>query len=386
MTVNARFRDTKEVRGFHRLRRTTSSGRILNLVALSEAASRPRADKDGTPVTTEKLFHTNTLNYAILVKHNIRPHERELFSRNVQVGTKIFLPFDPKRLDVGGCSFFIEEDGFKESLKDLINLDAGGSDPHAQHDIKVLETLSRSPTLDPFIITECLRAEGIVVEPTLFSDSYTVMLKASSDVFEVFKPLVQKALGKIASPIEMTRFVEQVWNVNSTTTSNPFLEALQIPQTEWANVIFSWKALIYYDISSRDSPERLRRVFSILKEIEPKNRVSQTTARELLRLKKDFGRKLYSLHDGSSVYIRQALTGVVDAILNQSDAAAISTSLRSLAKNITAVGMDVVLFDQVTSYFLFLFPKTTIRMDGDELEAELTNLCEIIELRDQAKD
>jgi hypothetical protein len=385
MSTTARVRDTKEIRGFHKIRRSASSSRILNLIELTEASARSTVP-EGPAEAPERIFHTNALNYSILLKHNVRAHERELFSRNVQVATKVFVPFDPRRLDIGGRSFFIEEDLFKDLLRELVHIDVAAADAHIQRDVRTLEVLSQTPTLDPFIITERLRCDGIAIKPSVFSDSYAVTLKASSDVFQVFKPLVEKALGKIASPLEMTRFVDQVWNVNGSTTSNPFLEALRIPRTEWADVIFAWKALIYYELTTRESPQRLHRVFAVLRELDPKRRVSDSKARELLQLKKDFAHKLFALHDGSSGYIRTTLKNIVDAILSDSNASALSDSLRSMAGNISSVGTDVVLFDQVASYFLFLFPKSTIRLDPEDLEANLVNLCEIIDLQDDGED
>ncbi len=382
MRVAAVFRERKEVRSFHKLRRT-SSGRVLNLILLSDAATSSNAGV--RPAKIPKLFYSNTLNYAILTKHNLRDNERDLFARALHVATKIFIPFDPKRLEIGGRSFFIEEFQFKDHLRDLLHLDPAQGDPSVLHDIKVLEALSRSPTLDPFIVAEYMRSEGLRAEPAFFAESYGLAGKTSSEVFQVFQPLLQKALGKTASPEEMARFVDQVWNVSAGTTDNLFLEALQIPQREWANVIFSWKALIYYDLVSRGTGTRLDAVLQVLRETTPRMRPSQVLATRIEEQKRDLARNLYKLHEGSTGYIRVALTQVVGAILGDQSAGKLSETLRDMADHISAVGMNVVLFDQVTSYFLYLFPRPSNGVvDAEEFEAELTNLCDIVQLRDTA--
>jgi len=382
MSGMAAFRERKEVRSFHKLRRS-SSGRVLNLIHLTEAAASIPKAADKPQATVKPLFHNTTLNYTILTKHNLRDNERDLFSRSLQVATKIFIPFDPMRLEIGGRSFFIEEYQFKDHLRELLHLDSSNSDKNVVHDIKVLEALSRSPTLDPFIVTECLRAEGLRVEPAFFAESYALAAKASADVFDVFKPLIQKALGKTASPDEMSRFVDQVWNVTASTTDNLFLEALQIPRAEWGNVIFAWKALIYYDLISRSTGDRLEKVLNVLRRTSPKMRLSSADMMNIEELKRELARNLYRLHDGSTGYIRSALQRIVDAILSESSGGEISDSLRNMAANISCVGMNVVLFDQVTSYFLFLYPKpTTGVIDPEYYESELANLCEIVQLRD----
>lgn len=381
--ATAGFRDRKEVRSFHKLRRA-NSGRILNLIMLTDSAaaaglSTTKAKRDAGP-----LFFCNTLNYAILAKHNLRDNEHELFARSVHVATKVFIPFDPHRLEIGGRSFFIEELQFKEHLRELLHLDTMTGDPHVIHDVKALEALSRSPTLDPFIITEALRSEGIRVEPTYLCDSYTLASKSSSDVFQVFKPLVQRAIGKVATAEEMSRFVDQVWNVSAGTTDNLFLEALQIPRRDWASVIFAWKALIYYDLISRGTDEKLQRVLKVLQGTVTKSRPSSAVVNRIELLKRELARALYRLHDGSTVYIHKALQNVVDSILGNGVAGALSETLRGMADNITGVGMNVVLFDQVTSYLLYLYPKpSTNFVDAEEFESELSNLCDIVQLRDK---
>jgi hypothetical protein len=376
------FRERKEVRSFHKLRRS-NSGRVLNLIYLTEAATNTPQATDKPQAAIKPLFHNTTLNYTILTKHNLRDNERDLFARSLQVATKIFIPFDPMRLEIGGRSFFIEEIQFKDHLRELLHLDSATSDKNVVHDIKVLEALSRSPTLDPFIVTECLRVDGLRVEPAFFAESYGLAAKASADVFDVFKPLIQKALGKTASAEEMSRFVDQVWNVTASSTDNLFLEALQIPRTEWANVIFAWKALIYYDLISRGTGDRLEKVLNVLRRTAPKVRLSAADMMHIDELKRELARNLYRLHDGSTGYIHSALQRIVDAILSESSGSEISASLRNMAANISSVGMNVVLFDQVTSYFLFLYPKpTTSVIDPEDYESELANLCEIVQLRD----
>lgn len=382
MSGMAAFRERKEVRSFHKLRRS-NSGRVLNLIYLTDAAANTPQETDKPQAPIKPLFHNATLNYTILTKHNLRDNERDLFSRSIHVATKIFIPFDPRRLEIGGRSFFIEEYQFKDHMRELLHLDSSTGDKNVMHDIKVLESLSRSPTLDPFIITECLRVDGLRVDPAFFAESYALAAKASAEVFDVFKPLLQKALGKTASVEEMSRFVDQVWNVTAASTDNLFLEALQIPRAEWANVIFAWKALIYYDLISRGTGDRLNKVLDVLRGTCPKVCLSNADKMNIEELKRELARNLYRLHDGSTGYIRSALKRIVEAILSESGGAEISASLRNMAANISSVGMNVVLFDQVTGYFLFLFPKpTTGVIDPDVYENELANLSEIVQLRD----
>lgn len=382
MRGTATFRERKEVRSFHRIRRS-NSGRILNLAQLSEAAA-PAVSPDAPPI---RMFFTNALNYAILTKHNLRDNERELFGYQLQVATKVFVPFDPRRLEVGGRSFFVEEIRFKEHMRDLLHVNLATGDAQVQHDLNVLEALAHCPTLDPFIVTERLRAEGIKIDPTFFAESHALTSKITTDVFQVFEPLLQKALGKVATSEELSRFIEQVWNTTPDTKSNLFLEALQIPRDEWGDVIFAWKALIYYDLMSRGAAAKLQRVLRILHGTTPKSRLSSSAMASVQGVKRELARNLFKLHDDSTGYIQLALKKIADAILNETGARTLSQSLRNIPTNIMSVGMNVMLFDQVTGYFLHLYPRPSAgQIDPEDFESELANLCSILQLRDGALD
>lgn len=149
-------------------------------------------------------------------------------------------------------------------------------------------------------------------------------------------------------------------------------------------MIFAWKALIYYDLMSRGTGQKLRQVLKVLQGTTPKSRPSSAITVSVEERKRELARNLYRLHDGSTGYIQLALKKVVDAILNDTGALALSESLRGMAAHITSVGMNVVLFDQVTSYFLYLYPGPTKGIvDPEELDSELANLCEIVQLRDK---
>ena len=112
-------------------------------------------------------------------------------------------------------------------------------------------------------------------------------------------------------------------------------------------------------------------------------RPSRVLATRIDEQSRDLARNLYKLHEGSSAYIRQTLSNIIDAILGDSSVGILSETLRELAERISTVGMNVVLFDQVTSYFLYLYPRpSTGLIDAEEFEAELTNLCTIVQLRD----
>ena len=363
------FRNRAEYRSFSRLA-NGCYGRALKVFELGGANAALRSGSSVAP-----LFESKLLNCAILIKHNVRPEEQHLFPAPLPVATKIFIPYDTARLEIGGRTFFVEEElfaGYFASITSIHNL----MDLSAHRDYRILMAISSVPTLDPFIVKEYLRSEGINFDQSLFSESYAVACQTESETFQLFKPLLQKALGKAPSEIELKRFFEQVWNVNRATLSNPFLEALQIPREEWVSVIFAWKALIYYGQILKESWKRLWKVHEVLRGIRIRG-----DQRDVPMLTNDFICALDKLHVGASGYIQSAVKQMVTAILSDANANAMADSLRSIAGRIASVGTDVSLFEQATSYFLFLYPSPRVAgVTSDDFCAELNNLCEIISL------
>jgi hypothetical protein len=381
-----KIRERSVVRSFQKVQRREQNGRILSMIDYTAAAQRgpsSSADASETASRTSRrgLFNASGLNRAIFVKHNVRPNEREMFAHSTQLATKVFLPFDPNRLESGGRSFFLEERHYKDFLRDYFRIDTESTEPKVLSDIRILGVLRETPTLDPFVVCERLRAAGIEADPEIFSGGYAQVHEASERVFEVFRPLLEKATSRIVSQDEMTRFAKQIWDVDETTTSNPFLEALHIPRAEWVSVIFAWKALIYYDIISDKADERFNEVLVRLKGLKllgiPRTRDSifvQNVERAFL----DTIRKL---RDETSVRIRSALDKLVAAVTGEPNPGAISAALCDMAANVSEIGADVMLFDQVTSYFLYLFPAETPSADPEVLTEAIANLSDILATR-----
>jgi hypothetical protein len=360
------------------MQRRESNGRILNMLDYAAAAQRKPPGTDPAPSGRKLLFHAAGLNKVIFVKHNVRPNEREMFARKIQLATKVFMPFDPNRLESGGRSFFIEEPNYGQFLRDYFQIDPDSADPKVHTDLQILNILQEAPTLDPFVVCERLRAAGIEPDPEIFSSSYTLIRDASERVFEVFRPLLEKAMSKIVSPDEMSRFAGQIWNVTESTTSSPFLEALHIPRSDWVSVIFAWKALIYYDLISQKADERFEEMSLRLRSIRFHGTLNARDIFALQNLQRAFLDSLRRLKDSTSKQIRSALDKLVAAVTGEPDPTAISAALRDMATNVSDIGADVMLFDQVSSYFLYLVPANSTSADPETLTESVTNLSEIL--------
>src|SRR5205807_5411190 len=118
-------------RRIDRIRLAENSSRILDLIAceknLSDAAlgSDPQSPANQS---AERFFRNERLNRAIFLKHNLREDERSLFLEPGHVETKILLPIDSGRLDIGARSFFIGERSYDQIVRDALHMDPDAED------------------------------------------------------------------------------------------------------------------------------------------------------------------------------------------------------------------------------------------------------------------
>ena len=98
---------SRTYRSFADIRRAGNSARILNLL---DPTQKIEADEERDRDPGDGYFFSNyTLNRSFILKHRLRPQEREILGGLVTVGTKVFIPFDVNDLRQGGKYVFINE-------------------------------------------------------------------------------------------------------------------------------------------------------------------------------------------------------------------------------------------------------------------------------------
>ena len=133
------------------IRQSGSTARVLNLPAVFERFG-------GTEAYAEKpLFRNKRLNKALILKHALRQHERELLWRAASSATKVILPFASGELGLGGVSILVGERKFERVLKEAAGYT---NNDDLVEDVRVLNLLSTLPSFDPFLMRERLRSSS----------------------------------------------------------------------------------------------------------------------------------------------------------------------------------------------------------------------------------
>jgi hypothetical protein len=372
-----------QLRRLEKLRNTRNSSRVLNLIALEEDlggviedAPFGRQRSNFGSSAAEPFFLNSGLSKVIFIKHNLRPGEYDLFDEQSVVETKLILPFDKRRLELGGRSFFLGERAAKETLRSIFRIDPESRDPQTARDMKVLRVLNKVPSFDAFILREALRHAGLNIDPRYFSASYIETKDATEAIYSDMGSLIQAALGKAASEAELERFVEQVWNVEGEGRRNLFFEALRIPRSEWHEIVFAWKALLYYRQKIHREADRLPQLARSIKTVRLTNNVNMCSVSELQELKQQLVRNLHALQNRAHEDYERLSQDLVSALSNF-EANKFREWLRALSSNIVKLGTDVTTFDQVASYYLYEFGGKDC-LDGVAYELALRGLNELV--------
>lgn len=101
----------RNIRSLVALSESASTARVLNLVSTLRQLSED-------PALAEKPFFQNRiLNACIIVKHRVRPHEAELFSKPRATATKIMAHIDGRDLKLGARFLMIGQKDFEQTAE-----------------------------------------------------------------------------------------------------------------------------------------------------------------------------------------------------------------------------------------------------------------------------
>ena len=270
----------RSVRTLDHLEHSASTSRVLNLHAV-------RRYRSADPEYAEKpLFKNPALNSAIVVKHRLRPNEIDEFPTPRLNATKILIPIQNSDLRLGARYVFIGQRYFDRALHEAFGIDLSGD----ARDMKVLQILDDSPTLDPFVMREQMRRSGIEAGLCYFdlsaADSRRIFTFAQAEI----EPLVRMSGGNARdSSARAMKLTRKILANSADAELDPLRKTMQMEPHAFQEGVFCWKAFLYYKWQLSDL---LPKVGPVLKEIETvrprgpqSDEVKQylTSAREVLR-------------------------------------------------------------------------------------------------------
>lgn len=225
------------------IRASGSTARVLNLALVHE---RFGATEE---YLAKPLFHDQRLNRALIVKHTVRAHERDLFANPMLSATKIILPYAAHELELGGTSFMVDEKLFERQLQSELGVYADRADHDA--DVELLRLLAALPSFDPFLLRERLRHQGLDPARCYFDLSEADIVRMRAHVGGEIAQLVKLAFatgGHDAGHLSQ-RLADKLMTDETATALDPLRETLRLSAAEYVEGVFAWKGFLYYRVA-----------------------------------------------------------------------------------------------------------------------------------------
>jgi hypothetical protein len=306
----------------------------------------------GRGVERATLFSNRRLDDAIILKHALRPNERDLFERAPMIATKVLVPIDPLQVSLGAISFFVGERGVNQTLMRAFGIRHDPARGISDRDAEILAVLDGTPSLDLFLLRELLCSDRFNVSTEIFSLSLAADPHFRTFIYRELAPLVNFAIGS-TEPAKVYRFVDSIFGASLGPLASDFLMALGLPQPRWAEIVFAWKAALFYEKSAGDMRRRFEAMVAQLKALRTyghtdsyprslilnqQRELAETTARA-------FARCLSNIAHFNSQ--RRA------TLIASGSTAALSAYLDALPASVLDYGSGAALVDHILSYWTY---------------------------------
>ena len=219
-----------------------STSRVLNLHHIAQS------NKNNPEHARRPLFYSAVINASFLIKHRLRADELYQFPSARPIATKLIVPFDLRDLRAGGRSFFIDQPGYLDCLREIGNY--GGAP--SERDVTVLQLLNNVPSLDPFLVREHLRSHDIQIADCYFEISPSDQKQMTEFVAFEIRKLIELASGhRSGGDPSIARMVAALLSSEVSDKLEPLRKTLDLTPAEFSEGVFSWRGFLFYKWSMR---------------------------------------------------------------------------------------------------------------------------------------
>lgn len=250
----------RAVRSLVSLEQSASTARVLNLRATH------RNSRHDPALETHPFFHNKVLNECILVKHRVRPHERDLFPVAPATATKILVPIDAKDLRHGARFIMLGQKDFEEAVGDAFGdaLRPGAPDRH------MLELIDQLPSLDPFLLREHLKRHGFDPARAYFAITDADIQRMFEFVRGEVMGLVTLSGGQKVDDQAARRLADKLLSNSVDSGFEPLKITLKLSDKDYQDGVFCWRGFLYYKWVLHELTPAIEKVAHELEAIRPR--------------------------------------------------------------------------------------------------------------------
>jgi hypothetical protein len=337
-----------------------SSGRVLNLTAIGLVQAENAAH------AARPMFASRVLNNAIILKHRLRADEMDMFLARRALATKVIVPFERTDLRAGGRSLFVDQRGFEELLNEVGNYADEGD---LKRDMAVLRLMDHIPSLDPFLLREQMRGNGMDPDASYFEISPADQQRMHNYAAGEIGRLTALANGRAAvtGDNSTARMVSALLSTQVNEKLEPLRLTLNLQPAEFSEGVFSWRGFLYYKWSLMEFWPNLVKALRELKAILPAGKIDHEQKVFLTSAKMDILRGAKSHSDE----VRRII-GIYDdayaSLIERQDARRFREFLLNAPTLFLEIGEKMGAMSHVTSFWQYRFPKGSPKSaDADEL-------------------
>jgi len=362
----------RTIRSLTHLQETASTARMLNLWQVWA--------KHGTEsgYLSNRFFESPILNRAIILKHRLRAHEKDVFPAGRSLVTKVIIPIDLMDLSAGARSFFINQRGYKEFLAEVTR-----SPVSATRDDSLLQLLDCLPSLDPFLMRERLSKEGFNPDRVYFNLTEGDAARMFEFVRSELTPLIGMSISDVGAVLneKSAKLASKILANAADSDLEPLRQGMGMSKEDFEEGVFCWKGFIYYKWTLTDLLPEVRPVAAQLGSIrpfgpvDPDDRVfitsSQARLVKAISLSCDTVRATLKIYDDS-----------YNALTSHGNPTAFRDFLLRAPDLFYELGDRLGALNHIISFWRFRFPKgARVKVDAEELidlladfEASLSSL------------
>lgn len=352
------MRNTDGRRDLSLIRASGSTARVLNLALVFERFG------ETDDYIAKPLFKNKRLNRALILKHVLRTHERDLFTRPTTSVTKVILPFASTHLELGGVSFMVGEIRFEKLMRDIVGEYEKESD--FQADAELLRSMAALPSFDPFLMRERLRHLGVDPARCYFEIAEADIARMRAFVGKEIAALVSLAFatgGRGAGDLS-NRLAEKLMTDETAKSLDPLRQVLRLSGEEYVEGVFAWKGFLYYKWLMAEIRPHLAEFKPHFASVRIVGATSEER-REMAEIRKDILRKMQVALGRVDETLLEY--GAAFAALAEGQPQAFRNFLLTAPSLFIPIGEAVGVIRHIHSFWRFRFPDAgTPMMDIDE--------------------
>jgi hypothetical protein len=272
----------------------------------------------------------------------------------------------------------IGQSGYRQTLLEML----GGEDSYMEEDFRLLELLSKLPSLDPFLLKETLTRHNFAPADCYFAMSTADIERMRNFAGEQIQQLITLAFGGSNSHMSQSikRMVDAILTKDTESRLDPLRVTLGLDGQQFEDSIFSWKGFLYFKWQFRGSMVKLQSLAGALDRVSLEGAIDKVLDTSISNQRTALKKAIQKAARGCV-----AILGLYDDAFNDlvehGNAAAFRKFLLEAPRLFIELGHSMGVISHITSFWDYRFPNPNrLHMQASEfhemLNEFLTSLTE----------